>query len=99
MFVTYLAARYQDVPDATAPNGVRRVRLFEDGALQQSIDAVLATLPSDAFAATVRIGGNKDAQQLVAAVKLGEHWSMLGGLDHRKGQPWDFELGVTWWAR
>ena len=75
MFVTNLAARTLEIPDETAPGGIRQVRLFQ------------------------KIGGNKDSQQMVAAVKLGEHWSMFGGLDHRKGEPWDFEVGVTWWVR
>lgn len=72
------------------------VRRFSDQALNDSIDAVMASLPADKRGAKINVGF-KDGDVLgVLVVRLNKEWSIQGGIQREKGGALTWQAGAEW---
>lgn len=75
--VAIVKAPSPDVPGAV-------LRRFSDAKLGESIDKALATIPADRTGAVVLVGSPSGAR-LVAAAKIGRHWSVVMATEYNLG--------------
>ena len=81
-----------EVIDAASPG----IRKLGDVRLQESVDRVLAQLPSGTTAATVDVGIDRQGIQAVGIVKLKNGWSVMGVLAKHYGGTWSGKASVRW---
>lgn len=60
------------------------IRRFGDAAIQKALDDALSKVPVGKQGAVVAYA-DLDGARLAAAAKLGDHWSLVGVLEHK----WD----------
>lgn len=78
---------------------VSGVRIFSDGALQASIDSLLASLPADHTAAALDVDADAQGIRAVVVVKLDGGWSVMGAMDRRFSGEWGGKVQVRWSGR
>ena len=67
-------------------NEIVSVRRFSDAAIQKALDSALAEVPEGKQGAVVAYA-DLDGARLAAAAKLGDHWSVVGVLEHKWNGP------------